>query len=756
MGSDALAVLLALEAADRASHVVNGVGRALADLRVKILAVTGSSAEAQEAAAATTNIFKGMPPVLMGAAVAGAGLAIGLGAVGAEAVRMGGDFQKSQTALETGAGEFKQNMDAVQTGVLDMAGQVGVAAKKLSDDLYLVESAGFHGSNGLMVLRAAEEGAKADMADAATVADALTTELNAYHEGAGRATNVTNEMVTAVAAGKMHMQEFAGSLSAVLPVASAAHISFAQVAGAEATMTAQGMSAQQAAQDLANTIRSLQGPNQVAINEMQQLGLNSNDVALHLGERGLTGTLEMLTEAITAKMGPSGEVLLSTFRSSQQAAANAKQEIAAMPPELQKLANAFLNGQVTAKQWRQDLLALTPEQQHLMQQFAQTAEQTKSFQQALTSGGPAAQTYTAALEKMLGGSTGLNTALMLTGANMDTFKSNVDAVSDAGKKGGKDIADWSTIQGNFNQQMDQAKSAIGAAGIALGLGLLPPLTAIVTKLTPAITGLAQWTAHHQQVAAAILIAVGALGLLVAIAVVGQVVLAAFGVIQGVVTIATATWTAAQWLLNLALSANPIGLVIIAIAALIAIVVLVVTHWQTVVSWLTTAWNWFKQVANAVWEVVEKNTALQAILLVILGPIGIVIAIVKELHDHWSQVTSAIEGAIGAIGRFISAAKNVPVLGGALNIAAAPGMASGGDYEAGTLAIVGEHGPELFASRTSGTIIPNGQFSLSGGGPDMGDTNDLLASIHAALLDIRDAVSKPPPQTTYGRTVRASV
>lgn len=40
-------------------------------------------------------------------------------------------------------------------------------------------------------------------------------------------------------------------------------------------------------------------------------------------------------------------------------------------------------------------------------------------------------------------------------------------------------------------------------------------------------------------------------------------------------------TAAQWALNVAMSANPIGLVIIAIAALIAIVVLLVFHWDTV-------------------------------------------------------------------------------------------------------------------------------------------------------------------------------
>lgn len=51
-------------------------------------------------------------------------------------------------------------------------------------------------------------------------------------------------------------------------------------------------------------------------------------------------------------------------------------------------------------------------------------------------------------------------------------------------------------------------------------------------------------------------------------------------------------TAAQWLLNIAMDANPIGLIILAIAALIAIVVLLATNWDTIVKFLTDVWNGF--------------------------------------------------------------------------------------------------------------------------------------------------------------------
>lgn len=50
-------------------------------------------------------------------------------------------------------------------------------------------------------------------------------------------------------------------------------------------------------------------------------------------------------------------------------------------------------------------------------------------------------------------------------------------------------------------------------------------------------------------------------------------------------------TAAQWLFNAAMDANPIGLVIIALAALGLAIYEVVKHWQEIVTWIEKAWDW---------------------------------------------------------------------------------------------------------------------------------------------------------------------
>lgn len=82
--------------------------------------------------------------------------------------------------------------------------------------------------------------------------------------------------------------------------------------------------------------------------------------------------------------------------------------------------------------------------------------------------------------------------------------------------------------------------------------------------------------------------------------------------------ATAT---AQWALNAAMSANPIGLVIIAIVALIAAFVWLGTHFQAVSEFCTSMW--------------ESPTA--AIIAFMMGPIGWLIYAAMGLIANWDQV-----------------------------------------------------------------------------------------------------------------------
>jgi phage-related protein len=91
-----------------------------------------------------------------------------------------------------------------------------------------------------------------------------------------------------------------------------------------------------------------------------------------------------------------------------------------------------------------------------------------------------------------------------------------------------------------------------------------------------------------------------------------------------------TWTAVQWLLNISMSANPIGLVIIAVGALIAVVALIIMHWDTIKGWFTGFWNWAKDFFGK-WG---------PDLLLVFAPF---IGIPLWIYNHWDMIKGWLSG-----------------------------------------------------------------------------------------------------------------
>lgn len=83
-----------------------------------------------------------------------------------------------------------------------------------------------------------------------------------------------------------------------------------------------------------------------------------------------------------------------------------------------------------------------------------------------------------------------------------------------------------------------------------------------------------------------------------------------GLIEAIV-IAVIAWKVAQGALNLIMAANPIGLIITAVAALIAIIVLLVKNWDNVVRFIKELWDKFVGFWKGLWEGI-KNAMMAAL------------------------------------------------------------------------------------------------------------------------------------------------
>jgi phage-related minor tail protein len=132
------------------------------------------------------------------------------------------------------------------------------------------------------------------------------------------------------------------------------------------------------------------------------------------------------------------------------------------------------------------------------------------------------------------------------------------------------------------------------------------------------------------------------------------------------TVATGAMTAAQWLLNAALNANPVGLIIIAITALVAAIVLAYQNSETFRNIVQGAWEGIQAAASAAWGLLQPvfaglvdafkwvvNAVMGAIdfvkqywdiLIFGLGPIGIIIGAVVQVVKHFDLVKSAFSAA----------------------------------------------------------------------------------------------------------------
>lgn len=568
--------------------------------------------------------------------------ALGVAAVGAVSVKMAGDFDQSTTRLVTGAGESASKLDMVRQGILGISAATATSASELSTAMYIIESAGYHGAAGLDVLKASSEGARAEGANLTDVANAVTSALNSYHLPASDAVMVTDELVKSVGEGKMTMEQLAGSIHSVLPVAAAAGISLAQVGGAVATMTMQGMSAQQATQDLAHTIQSLQNPNAVAVGEMEQLGLKANDVAKNVGKVGLTGSISELEQAILKNMGPSGEVLLNTFYKSQDAAKDLNIMLTAMPAPVEKLAKEFMAGTLSLSAFHK---AVPTDDAGMVKQFTTLYNKVHGFNTVLRAGGPASQTFSAALSKIMGGQTGLNTALMVGGANMSTFQSNVAGVSESAKTAGKDVENWGLIQSNFNFKMAQTKQSAEAVAISFGNDLMPTVQAILKPLAAFGVFLANNAIASKTFAIALVTILSvALGTKLvqgfsAVAEAGAKVVGLFTTSAAAATAdaaATDTATVATKGFMLALLTNPITLIILAVVALGVGLYELTQHCAAFRDFWKDVWADIKTVADDVWGWLKSNWQLvvAALLTIVTGGMSL---IAYEIYKNWHTI-----------------------------------------------------------------------------------------------------------------------
>ena len=190
----------------------------------------------------------------------------------------------------------------------------------------------------------------------------------------------------------------------------------------------------------------------------------------------------------------------------------------------------------------------------------------------------------------------------------------------------------------------ELKARLDAVKMQLGNALIPVLSDLTKTfsdtLLPVIKDVLGWMKQHETVVKVLVIA------LAAFVAVTKAINAGMAIYRGVmlaVRAVTIAYTAVQWLLNAAMLANPIGLIIIAIVALVAAFVILWNRCAGFRDFWKALWKGIQAVAMVVWDWLKNNWKL--VLEIMLG---ILTGGLSAIVMHWSTVWNAISRFFSAV------------------------------------------------------------------------------------------------------------
>ena len=237
----------AADAMDDMADAAKSAGEAVGQIGSDSGNIAGVGTEASKAGSEVSNLnektntlgetFKKLAGIVGGLAIAN------------KIKQYGEDSLESYKSFESGMAEVnsllpdatKAQMDELGEGAREIAKSTGAEISDVTSAMYQAISASVPQDQVLGFLETAEKAATGGVSDMETAVDAITSVTNAYGTDTISATEASDKMFSAVKRGKTTFDELAGSLYNVVPTAVGAGVSFDDITGALAAMTAQGV-----------------------------------------------------------------------------------------------------------------------------------------------------------------------------------------------------------------------------------------------------------------------------------------------------------------------------------------------------------------------------------------------------------------------------------------------------------------------------------------------------------------------------------
>lgn len=219
--------------------------------------------------------------------------AAGIGKMLQSAFTGGTAFESAMAKVGTIADTTKVPLESLSSQVLQVSGDMHIGANEIAEAAYQAISAGQDTGNAVAFAGQASMLATAGFTSSASAVDILTTALNAYGKGADEAGHVSDVLLTTQNLGKTSVDELAGSMGRVIPLAAAYNVSLENLSSGLAIMTANGIATAEASTYTKSMLNEL-GDTGSAVGKILQQQTGKSFAELNADGKSLGDVLQVL------------------------------------------------------------------------------------------------------------------------------------------------------------------------------------------------------------------------------------------------------------------------------------------------------------------------------------------------------------------------------------------------------------------------------------------------------------------------------
>ena len=530
----------------------------------------------------------------------------------AATLEVGKNFDSQMSKVEAISGATADEVERLRDKAKEMGSTTKFTATEAGEAFEYMAMAGWkteemlQGIDGIMNLAAASG------AELGTTSDIVTDALTAFGYSAADAGHFADILAAAATNSNTNVEMMGASFKYVAPLCGSLGYSAEDAAIALGLMANSGIKADMAGTSLRNVLQRMAKPTKESAEAMDILGVSLYDDS---------GRMYTLMEVMQQLRVGIGDVQIPLDEFNQLC---------------EELDSQLESGTIKQKEYEKELDALT------QRAFgAEKAEQARAM-------------------AMLGGARALSGLLAISNASEKDFNDLTNAIYGSEGAAEKMAA---TMLDNLGGDMTLLKSKLEGVQLSLYEKFEPALRDGVAALSK-LLDVFQWLIDHGDGIAATITGIAtAVGTYVAYTTALKLMQLGW---TGI-TAALKASAAAQWLMNAAMAANPIGIIIAAVVALIAVFVYLWKHsekfrnfwiklWQGIkiavkqaVESITKLWNGMKDKFTKGWDAVKKwFTDFWAGLKLIIEPV------VSWFTDAWTAVSEFFAGLWDGVKEVVAA------------------------------------------------------------------------------------------------------